>query len=383
MTASDQNRVVRTPLSRRLRLWNRKYTPKVAWLCVAVGLLCLWGWQPRYTIDTGIVESPETTIAPLEDGAISELLVGLLDGVKQGQALALLDDGSIKAELATATAELDQLGARLIADQEQLQQSKDLQKRKSLDEQRRFAVNEEQIRLDYLKMLAQQESNKVELSRLELVLQREAALRAKGFTSQQAYDNARLGCEALRKKVQEDEAAIAAAQKMRKEASARHDALSAAPTDIDLERILDPVRKTISVQEARIAEIQEKRSELSLVSPCDGQVREILKKKGESVLAGQPIMTINAADSQRVLLWMDETNLPNVKAGSPAHITSRYRPEIASEGKIIRVGTQILSFPKRIQKNPMVPQYGVELLVGELTNPTFHPGELVNVTTTP
>lgn len=380
MTPSSKNGTIGTPFTRRLRIWGKRYVPILGGFCVAVGLLILAAYQGRQVTVTGVVELPQVYVAPLMNGVIRQLSVDLLDEVQAGQVVALMDDRIIKSELASANAELARLQAQLASDQERLHETAAAQERKNLDAQRRFAMNEEEARLEHLQLAAQQESDEVDLQRLRLLKERETALIAKKMTTQEAYDDARLRYEALEKRVKENKATLEASSARLKETGDRQKALAQEPMDMDLERILDPMRKSIGVQEAVIDEIQERRKKLALTAPASGCVTALLKRDGETVLSGQPILSLRMNASPRVIAYFDEKAMHEIAAGAKAALSSRNRPELTTAGEVLRVGGEIVPFPARLQTNPAAPQYGVELLLGSLKDPVFHPGELVNVT---
>lgn len=374
-----EKHVVHTSMSIRCKRMARKYGAVLVWVGVAAGLFALVQRQPQYATTPGVAELVQISVAPTVNGVIHELTVDLLDDVRPGQTIAVMDDSLIRAEQATAEAELARLRAQLEANKEELRTSSAQEQRKGMDERRRFAMNEEQSRLDHLQLVAQQESDTVELERLRLVMQREETLIAQKMTTRESYDDARLRYEALHKKVQENEMAIAAAARMCKEAQERQNTLQDLPADLDLERILEPVRKAIAVQEAHLVEMQQHRKGLVLVSPGAGQVVSVLKRDGESVMAGEAVVTLRLANTLRVVAYVNEKTLCDVAVGAHARLFSRYRPQLSTEAEVVRVGAQIEALPPRFQANPSVKEFGLPILLSSLKDQVFYPGECVNV----
>jgi multidrug resistance efflux pump len=375
----EKTRAIHTPFAVRLKRVMRKFGPPVVWIVVAAGVIALVQVQPQYGATPGMAELVETAVAPMTNGSISQLAVELLDNVKPGQTLAVLDDGALNAEQATANAELAQLHARLEAEQKELDRTTANEQHKNLEERRRFAMNEEEARLDHLQMVAQQDSDKVELERLRLTLQREEELVGKGMTTRESYDNARLYYESMQKKVRENEAALAAADRMRKESEGRLAAFQNAPEDLDLNAALEPLRKSITVQEARIAELQQQRKSLILTSPGEGQVTSILMRAGETVKVGQPVMMVRIVNSLRVVAYIEEKEVRELLVGSRVKIASRYRPQLTTEAEVVRVGEQIQPLPTRLLSNPSIQESGLPIILSSLKDQVFYPGECVNV----
>ncbi|HPO16674.1 MAG TPA: efflux RND transporter periplasmic adaptor subunit [Candidatus Hydrogenedentes bacterium] len=362
----------------RIKRWTRKYGAVTVWITVACGLLWTIQQQPQYGPARGVTERVETSVAPVADGMLEHVVVELLDEVKTGQTIALMDDHLLRAEVDTARAELVRLQAQLDANQEEMRRSSALEEQKDQDSRRRFAMDEEEARLNHLQMSVQQDEDKVDLERINLELQREETLLAKGMTSRENYDNVRLRYEALRKKVQENENALAAALRMHDEAVARQNALQEQPRDLDLERMLAPLQKAIAVQEAAITEIQERRKQLILLSPGAGQVTAILKQSGETVMAGDPIVTLSLDNTLRVVAYINERAIQEVPVGTRARLSSRYRPDLTTGAEVVKVGRQIEPLPIRLLLNPVTPEYGIIVILA-LKDPVFYPGECVNV----
>ena len=380
MGVSSQS-VVRVQGQVILKYYARKYGAFIIWVMTALGLLCFAAYHRQHNILPGLVESTNVAISSFEDGTIESIMVGPYETVKKGQVVAIMDDSLIRKEQAVADAELIRLRAKLDAEQEEMKQDTDLQKRKELDEKRRFAINEEQARVEHLQMMAEQEANKMDLERLKMTLKIEEDLVSKGMTSREAYEDARLRYEALKKKISETDNAITAASSMHGKATERQASFQSPPVDIDFERILEPLRKEINVQNERIAAIQERRRKLLLVSLGDGQIRSVFFHKGENVMAGQPIVTLALATSANVVAYINEKSAYRIPVGTHVNMTSHYRPRVSADAQIIRVGSQIEPIPVRLQFNPTVPEYGIPVVleISQDQNPAFYPGEYVHV----
>lgn len=378
MTDSSKGRI-RMPLARRIHLWRHKYLSVTVWVMVLVATLAYMYRQPHRVTTTGSVEVVESTVAPLKDGTLIELSVGLLDEVTAGQTIAVMDGAEIRAELATCAAESARLRAQLEANELELQRTASLQERKDLDDQRRFAVNAEQAQLDLLRMKAEQESDKVELERLKLDMEHQRTLVGEQMATQEAYDDARLRYEVLKKKITETEGAIATALQRKSEASERLSDLSGTQLDTDLQTMLTPLKRAVEEQETRMEEITVRLKQLVLTAPVAGQVTQVRYQCGETVPAGQSIVIIRAALPPRVVAYVDERALVSVPVGATAKVWSRYRPWLSARGKVARVGGQIDLPGDRFQGKGMMPQHGLEVVVDDIRETAFYPGELVNV----
>jgi multidrug resistance efflux pump len=376
------NETIRTPLTRRFRLWRQRYLPVVVWLVALVVAFALLQRQQHHIHATGFVEARMVIITPLVDGTVQSLSVDTLDYVEAGQPVALLDDTFVIAELRVAEAELGQLRAELDAKRIELE----LDARESLtDEQnaeRRLALNEEEARIDLLDRVIKHEADEVALQRLKTLADRQRALLEESLIDSATYDDTRLRYETLKTEYEHDKSAIALGQENLAAAKKRQEEQADdARQGFGITESLAVFAERISVQEARISEIQERRRMLTLTAPLAGQVSVITRRPGESVLSGDPVLTITDTTANRVFAYVSENVIPELAIGDAVEIYSRRHPVQITEGTILKIGSQVEAIPPRLQTSPFVVQHGIQLLIsiGDLPQGTFLPGEALNL----
>lgn len=379
---SGGERPIRTPFSRLLLLWRQRYLPVAIWGIAVIATAALFQRQPVYVNAIGLAEAPTTFVAPLLDGTVQSIAVDVLDVVEAGQVVGLMDDSLIRAELAVAEALLDQSRATLEAERLRLENEHQLQQASLQSDQRRFLVNEEQARLDHLDRQVRHETDKVELERLGVQLKRQEAMKAQRILDDAAYDETRLAHEALRTKIEKDKEAIALAEAHRKTAERRREEL--VPVDggaAAAGALLEALRAEISAQEAAVREVQSRRQALVLRAPVRGRVATITRRPGESMLAGDPIMTIVGDTATRVMAYVNERMAPaaGFREGDTVELHSRTQPKVMARGTILKVGSHIEPYPLRLLTNPLVPQHGLQVLVGDIPENVFRPGEALDV----
>lgn len=371
---------VKTPFSRLVMLWRKRFLPLLVWGAAVALVIVLVQRQRVYVDAVGIAEAKTTYVAPLFDGTVQSLAVDMLDTVAEGQVVAMMDDTLIRSELQVAEAELDRVRALLDAESARFAQEQQMNETSAQDDVRRFQLNEEQARLNHLDRVIQHETDKVDLERLGVQLRRQEEMMRQHLLDEAAYDESRLAYEALKTKIDKDVKAIALAEQNIAAAASRSETRTGeepvpAPTDA----VLRSLQADIAAQQAIVAEVQERRQALTLKSPVAGQVALITRRPGESMLAGDPILTIVGAGANRVTAFVDERAAMALNVGDTVELHSRTHPSTVARGKILKIGSYIEPFPERLQVSPVLIQHGFQVLVGELPENVYRPGETLDL----
>lgn len=373
----NSNGKIPIPLRRRLFFWKRNMLPKIAW-GVVVGLLFISSYEEVSVIETtALVDLREMTLAPLIEGRLHGLAVEVLDEVNAGDVVALMDDTLVKAELITADAELGRLRAELDAGVEQLRLDTLTAQQGTLDAQRRFAWHEETARLDMLERMVQQESDRIRLQWLKLLAKRNKEMVDQGLMDRTVYDDVRLQYDALQAQIEQGDVVLASSRDKLAEAASRRAEFSTQVEDIDVERLLNPLREAIHVQETVLEQIRIRRESLVMRSPARGQIVQVLRRPGETVLPGDPVMTLSPKGAERIVAYLSEREARAVTADAPVEISSPSRPELMAKGKVLKKGNAVVQLPLRLLIDPNRPMWGVPVTIGSFADNVFVPGEMV------
>jgi multidrug resistance efflux pump len=336
--------------------------------------------QRIYVDAPGIMDFQTALVSPLMDGTVQSLAVDILDEVEAGQVVAVMDDTLIRSELVVAEAELNRVRALLVAESERYTQTQHIEQASVQNDLRRFVLNEEEARLDHLDRVIEHETEKITLERLAIQMKRDEALRDQLLLDDAAYDETRLRYEALKTKVEKDTRAIALAEENIATAAKRRETQESLETDAtETDALLWALQADIAAQEARVSAVQAQRRFLVLVAPVSGQVAAITRRPGESLLAGEPILTITGAGGNRVLAYVDERTSRRFNVGDAVELHARTHPSAVVKGKIIKVGAHIEPFPPRLLASTVMPQHGYAVLVGDLPENVFRPGEALDL----
>ena len=379
MSVTDNDSPISTPLAHRLRAVRHKGVPLAIWIC-AVVVLVVWSQsQSRVFEGVGMVEARQVTIAPTADGTLSRLAVDVFDTVDEGQVLALMDDTMVSAELIVAEAELSQLRMTLTAESTKLDAELAATEAESLDDIRRFRRNEEEARLELLDRLVEQESGAIRLERLRLAMNRLQQSVDQRISSKELYDEARLEYEEQKKRLDENTRGIEAAEQLLARSTERREEREAQELSIESATYLAPLREALNAQEARINAIKQQRTTLALNAPVSGQITRVFLRPGQTALAGDPILAITEDTAPRVLAYVAENAAGQVETGSEVRLQSQVRPGIAATGRVLRTGSLIEDLPPALAQIPILPERGYPVLIAEVPQGTFLPGERLSV----
>jgi multidrug resistance efflux pump len=377
---SDQIRI-RIPFRSRILRVRTAVLPLVLWLAAVVGTVWLAGRQNRWVEAVGIVETREAIVSSSTEGVLRGMAVDLFDEVREGQVVAALDDTVLRAELRTVEREVDQLRADLAAEEIRLRFTDADEEHRRLDEVRRAAMDLEDSRLDYLDRLVVLEVARVELARVEVSLGRQEALVRGGSLDEAALDDLEYQRDALKEQIAGEGEGVQAALARISDASDRLTRFRDVGTvaQLEIETLLEPFRRAVIVGESRVVSLSAQREALLLKSPFTGIVSRVLRRTGESVLVGEPIVHVADPHSERIIAHLDEARAGRIRPGLEVRIRRRSDPVRVASAEVLRVGPAVDQTPIRLWRDARRPEWGLPILIGSLPDVSLLPGEIVNV----
>lgn len=371
---------IETPPAQRLADFRLRTLPIIVWVgCAVVAAAMLIGRAARLDY-VGLAQANEYPIAPMATGTVDRVVVDLYDRVRAGEMVAKLDDSLVLAAMATANASLVQLQAEFEAARAKLITDEGRGLASWEADRRRFIVDEEQRRLDLLALKIQIESGEIELERLDLESRRSRELWEAGVVSRETYDVARLESDELRKSLEESRLLFAQTEEeylSAKERRAGYENEFAA--NGVLEALLEPLREAIEVENRRLDEIELQRQTLVLRSPVDGQVSQILCRRGKAVVAGEAVVVVAEDSVREIVAFLAEDDSRPVAPSTPVMVSTRGAEGTVSESVVLRVGPIVQQMPQRLWRDPRVPDYGRAVVIAAAPGMRLTPGEQVNV----
>jgi multidrug resistance efflux pump len=329
-----------------------------------------------YVRHTGLAHSLETLVSPTVTSRVQAVLVDLNEKVSPGQAVVLMDDALVRAMLDTAQANVRKLRADLTAATASLaadsgQLATDLL---------RLQADEESRRLDALTLQATVSGDAIEVERRRLEAQRTAALSREGLAAQADYENARLAHEELKTRTERTREVLTPTEAEWKAARARREEYERRlPAGGGEQMLLAPLREAITVEEVRLREVELQREALVLRSAVAGQVSQVWCGAGQSVRAGDPILTIVESKVRSIIVYVDAAAPSRLAAQAPVTVATRTLPRTVAESVVVTVGESVQLLPQRLWRDPRVPSYGRAVVIAPVPQLPLSSGDLVDV----
>lgn len=356
----------------------------------AVGALFLQRAQRCEVV--GLAMGDVYNVAATSHGRVKSLPVKLFERVQAGETLVIINtvldnetlQSQLEAEKATIELEIARLRAELAAAEEELRIQVAEHETDYTEALRRMSVDVERARLAALEIEAILEPDRILLKDLELEVRIVRDLIDKNAVEPYELQKAEAQYNFLAKKISENERLLAQARKNAQEASARlakMEAREAVSPSLGL--TLNPIRTAINVQYKRIDELlleqMTQRVALPLMAPFDGIVSQIIRRSGDPVLLGEPILSIARPTADTVMAWVKEESMEHIREGRPVKIVRRgHRGQVAMS-EINRVGPAFLPVPAELWLDPQVPEYGLPFEVAVPPGMKIKPNEKVGI----
>ena len=386
---------------------------------------------------SGVVEATEVDVAPLVSGRIVTVAAAEGERVTAGDVVAEIEHEELaaniqgaqgalqaaRAELARAEALLS--GSALTQDNARLAYDKRTeltgryQAAKAQHEAALAARDQAKAKLDLVRAgtrgeqieqaraaAASAETNwanaERELARLERLLAEGAVAQQQVDLQRTARDSARAALDQARARLAEAEAGARAEEERQAEAAlaqaeanVRGAARGLATAEelyrdrLALKQETDAAeaqhRAAVEAKAAAEAQVEaaeaaraaaaKKLADATVRAPMDGVVVLKIREPGETVAAGQPILRLADLDHMWLRVYVPETELPRVRLGQAAEVTTDADPGKVYEGRVTEISQQAEFTPKNVrtreQRVKLV--FGVKVSV-ENPNQELKPG---------
>jgi len=371
---------------------RRHIVPILVWVLALAGVVGLFRRHTKRFEVLGIARARTVQISATMPGKLRSVPVKLFEKVKAGQVLAVLDDEVLRRQLDTASAEVQRLMAELITTEDSLVAEAANQETSRIADGRRFSVDVENARLRILELKTLIETDRITLQDLALEVKIVKGLVEAQAVADYELQKVQVQHDALAKKIQQNEHLLAQAEKDLKQAQKRKmEFASRQLVHPSVDSALELIRKAVTVQERMIEQFVVQISQLVLRSPFDGVVcqipqrfgqasaRQLIRQNGETVLAGEPILTVAATESDSVIAYMRHDQAGLVDQGSAVEIIKNSKPAQIGLAKVTYISPVTEQIRVRLWQNPNVPQWGRPFLVKVPPKMKLVPGELVGI----
>lgn len=380
--------------------------PFLVWLAAAIGVSVLFHHRSQRFEILGMAQGQVRQVASTCTGRLKSVPLELFQEVKKGDIVAVIDtvleNENLEAEMATISAQIQQLQAELAATQAQLAAEAANQQSDMIEAKRRFEVDVENTRLRVLELKATIETDRMLYMRLNNLNSDNKIFILQNISDPNAqYDLHRLQRtvaedDVLAKKSEENKRLLVQAEEDLAQAVQRRDEfaqqqLQHPPVDSALEVI----RRAIDVQEQQVKVLLARSEPLVLTSPIDGMVIQVLgrprdvalrrpgelvvRRAGEVVLAGETILTIAETEPREIIAYASPTQLGLVRGGMPVQLIKSTKPAQIASSQVAYLGATLERMPECLWEMPNIAQWGHPMLIEIPPGLKLKPGELVGV----
>jgi multidrug resistance efflux pump len=359
--ATDSLPPIPTPRSQRWREFRIQVLPVIMFVSVLAMLSLMWRSfvQPAGII--GEVQPIRANIMSLTDGVLAELTVDLFDEVVKDQPIArVMLHGEEAADAALKSIE---------------KEMKVLYERMKLDLTRNMGSHADlKMRLAEAKIAlaaAQRQSHYAnrEFERVEKLFKEnlitEGTIDANGTSYSTALRDRDMFAEevAVRTRLVQDlEKDLAELQQSGK--------VSIQPTDKAIEEAIQAQQQVLRLTEGPQI----------LRAPMDGRVSMILKRAGEKVVRGEPLVTISSPTSDRVIGYLRQPISVVPTTNDMVKVRTRSQKRLIADCKILHVGPSLEAInPALISPDVQRIETGLPILVALPAEFKLVPGEYVDL----
>jgi multidrug resistance efflux pump len=353
------------PLRQRWHDTRLRIIPAVAFCSAIVAIAFLWKSNIAAPTLVGQAEPNESKVSCYKPGMLAQLDVARFQKVRAGDPVGqvlVTDPRILASSLSVIQAEIEALRVSM----------------QPIARQQHTAMEYSSLQLDWMKQRTQLAMARVNLQLAETELQRTEALYKDKIVSQRAYDQAKATEQRYSTEVNELSHIV--------NEQGKDVAQTQVTNTIDLSQLSDqPLRAAIAVQESKLRLTEAELSPITLKAPVDGMVNLIFHRTGEAIIAGEPIMTIAAYDSARIVSYIRAPVMNEPNVGTRVEVRSRGPGREVGFANIVEVGTQletivpVLAGPVKFT----AVELGLPISVSLPPNLRIRPGELVDITLLP
>lgn len=354
-----------TPPALHWREFRVKALPILAFTVVIAICAAIWSRHVTPAALLGQAVSSQASVSSTLPGTLVQLAGDVDHPVRAGQTIATVMTTSpklLEANLAVikAEAELIRMGMSPLADVERNELNLERLKLDLLEQRTALAlarVRLEYANAEYLRIFALRDDP----SRIASISDLEVAKRDQGLASEEV-------------KLLEETVRTTA------DALARYEAGRPATTADHREAV---TRHAIEAQQSQLKLIEAQMGPVELTAPIDGVITAVLRRVGENVVAGEPIVTILSTNVSGIVAYLPQGSPLEARVGMDAEVRRQSRDRAAGASKVTRVGGYFAPVPVSLQMAPpangQTNLVGLPLWVSLPADLPILPGEIVNV----
>jgi len=258
---------------------------------------------------------------------IVEITVDEGDAIAPDQLLVRLDTAQIQQQLSEVRSRAAQAQAAY-ANVRQGTRPEQLQWQEERYEETLKRVNQAQAALSSGRAKALEAKHNAE--RMQSLFKQE-------FISQQEAENAQTQADVTQQEVNRLEADLSAVQTQKAQAAAQLSQARHGPTAPEI----NEAAAASKAAQATAQQIQAQMVNYLIRSNINGIVTQRVQDPGELAMPGQPVLKAVNPQTLQIKCSVEENDLAKIKLGDTAYVVLDARPEVAIEGVVKRIGSQV------------------------------------------
>lgn len=351
-----------TPPHRRWAAFCTEKLPFVVFALGVVAVAALWNQSTSPTL-VAEAESVATEVRSAQPGTLLSLDVTLLQPVTAGQVLGrvqIADPKFVAASLALIRAEIDLMRANL----------------EPVIPAQRVALDAGRLQLDWMHERVTLASLRVQLQHASAEVARLTPLHEKKIVSEEAFETVRMQRENLSAQLAEQTTLVDTLAPSAREFAAR-------AADVTPRSAAETLASALRVEDEKLRVTEAQLAPVILTAPIDGIVSLVHRRPGEALTAGEPIVTVAATQSTRLIGFLRQPLSLEPKQGMHVDVRTRTPARQSAPAQIVEVGRimePISPTVLALLNRATTPELGLRIHIALPAELNLRPGEQVDVT---
>jgi multidrug resistance efflux pump len=354
---SEHNTLVPVPLHRRWREFRIRYLPILVFAAMAGVVALLWQEHVTPTQVVGLAVAEQYEIRSSRDGYVHALTKSRFDLVDADEVVLTLlpvDGDRLQAQLEVIRAEIQVVRAGL---------------EPAIGSQR-ARIDYEELRLDLMNARIQLGADRLQRDYLQRQVERQEQLFDQHLVSLAEYEQliTDLAVQDLR---------IREGEKLLDDLQERVTRLAALWADEDGGPAA-AIHAAITVKEKELEVLEAELAPTLVASPGAGIISDILRRNGEFVAAGEPILQVKERTLGYIVGYLRQpiSRVPEPGAGVQVYAKSR---KVVYEGIVAQVGFQLEPIHEALLRPGLNVEYALPIRIEIDTDAPILPGEIVDI----
>ncbi len=351
-----EHKPIPIPPARRWREFRIRYLPIVVFVAVAGTVALLWQEHVAPTQMVGLAVADQYDLRSPRDGVVQRMNKDRFDLVDADEVILALHPAHterIQAQLDVILAEVQLIRAGL----------------EPVTGQQRNRLNYEELRLDMMNARIQLAADRLQLDQLQRERDRSEQLFDRDLIAISEYDRLVTEHEVFKIRVEEG-------QEVLNDLAARLTHIASvwdedASYDTALQAAITVKEKELRVLEADVAPIL-------LTAPAGGIIAHILRRNGEYVAAGEPILHIQQQELGYIVGYLRQPLSRVPEQGAEVQIYSKARNTVY-DGTITQIGFQLEPIHEALLRPGLNVEYALPVRIHIEPDTPILPGEVVDI----